>query len=299
MKNIHIEHPEDCILTGNLSILDAFFMPFILSLKIDGAPAIVWGRNPASGNFFVGTKSVFNKRLIKINESHEDIDKNHSGVVASILHFCFRYLPHTNDIIQGDFIGFGDSFTREFTPNTITYKFVDSPSENIIIAPHTLYRAESDLRDAISSPLLTTLEGNSFCRFIQPKAYIREGVNKIKGVVNFAKSLSQTVSFVSDKEATVIKREINKYIREGLELSPERILDGKYTKLLELYMLTMRIKLEVLRLCRNDADFVSLIDNNRIDGEGYILHSQYGVFKLIDRSVFSHFNFTLNCVNRS
>jgi len=64
-------------------------------------------------------------------------------------------------------------------------------------------------------------------------------------------------------------------------------------------MLTMRIKLEVLRLCRNDADFVSLIDNNRIDGEGYILHSQYGVFKLIDRSVFSHFNFTLNCVNRS
>ena len=55
MKNIHIEHPEDCILTGNLSVLDAFFMPFILSLKIDGAPAIVWGRNPSSGNFFVGT----------------------------------------------------------------------------------------------------------------------------------------------------------------------------------------------------------------------------------------------------
>ena len=76
MKNTHIEHPEDSILNGDLSVLNWFTAKSKLSVKIDGAPAIVWGRNPATGNFFVGTKSVFNKVKIKINESHEDIDKN-------------------------------------------------------------------------------------------------------------------------------------------------------------------------------------------------------------------------------
>ncbi len=76
MKNTHIEHPEDSILNGDLSVLDWFTSGGNISTKIDGAPAIVWGTNPASGKFFVGTKSVFNKKLIKINESHEDIDKN-------------------------------------------------------------------------------------------------------------------------------------------------------------------------------------------------------------------------------
>ena len=61
-KNIHIEHPEDSIFTGDLSVLDAFLLPLLLSLKIDGAPSIVWGRNPATGLQFVGTKSVFNKK---------------------------------------------------------------------------------------------------------------------------------------------------------------------------------------------------------------------------------------------
>ena len=111
--------PEDSILSGDLSVLDWFLTPSHLSVKIDGSPAVVWGTNPATGNFFVGTKSVFNKVKIKINESHEDIDNNHSGEVAKILHACFDYLPHTDDVIQGDFIGFGGDDT--YTPNTLTY----------------------------------------------------------------------------------------------------------------------------------------------------------------------------------
>ena len=46
-----------------------------MSLKIDGCPAIVWGKI-LLGTFFVGTKSVFNKKKIKINHSHEEIDQN-------------------------------------------------------------------------------------------------------------------------------------------------------------------------------------------------------------------------------
>ena len=81
MKNTHLQHPEDSILTGDLSVLDWFLADGQISAKIEGSPAIVWGKNPATGKFFVGTKSVFNKKLIKINESHCDIDQNHSGLI--------------------------------------------------------------------------------------------------------------------------------------------------------------------------------------------------------------------------
>ena len=69
MKNTHLEHPEDTILTGDLTVLDWFTAGGHLSVKIDGAPAIVWGTNPATGNFFVGTKSVFNKVSIRALEA--------------------------------------------------------------------------------------------------------------------------------------------------------------------------------------------------------------------------------------
>ena len=55
MQNKHQEHPEDTILTGDLSVLDWFVTPGALSVKIDGAPAIVWGIDPACGEFFVGS----------------------------------------------------------------------------------------------------------------------------------------------------------------------------------------------------------------------------------------------------
>ena len=169
---LHIEHPEDSILTGDLSFLDAIRNRGVLSVKMDGAPAIVWGINPASGKFFVGTKSVFNKVKIKINESHQDIDANHTGEVANILHKCFDYLPDPKGgIFQGDFIGFGGY--SEYTPNTITYKFDDVVTEEIIIAPHTYYTTSSDnLRDAIAHPMTFTITNNFYCRFVTPRAYI-------------------------------------------------------------------------------------------------------------------------------
>ena len=88
MQNKHIEHPEDSVLNGDLRVLNWFTADSHISVKIDGSPAIVWGRNPANNKFFVGTKSVFNKKLIKINHNHTDIDRNHQGKVADILHIC-------------------------------------------------------------------------------------------------------------------------------------------------------------------------------------------------------------------
>ena len=134
-KNLHLEHPEDSILNGDLSVLNWFTADSNISAKIDGSPAIVWGTNPKNNKFFVGTKSVFNKKLIKINHDHREIDANHKGEVADILHKCLDNLPFTDSIIQGDFIGFGG--TCSFLSNTIRYEFPEEVNQEIIIAPHT------------------------------------------------------------------------------------------------------------------------------------------------------------------
>ena len=138
------------ILTGDLSVLDALYdTSNEFSVKIDGSPAIVWGTNPETGQFFVGTKSVFNKKKIKINHDHEDIQRNHGHIpeVANILHMCLEYLPRTSSIIQGDFIGLGGK--KVYKPNTITYEFPEVITQQIIIAPHTLYVSETTLKDAM------------------------------------------------------------------------------------------------------------------------------------------------------
>ena len=120
MKNLHIEHPEDTILTGDLSVLDAFQSDNHYSVKIDGSPAIVWGTDPENGKFFVGTKSVFNKRTPKVNYTVQDIERNHPDFnLQSILIRCLHCLPHTDRIYQGDFIGFGGY--RDYKPNAISY----------------------------------------------------------------------------------------------------------------------------------------------------------------------------------
>ena len=85
MKRLHLEHPEDTILTGDLSVLDAFLSPNDYSVKIDGSPAIVWGTNPDNGKFFVGTKSVFNKKTPKVNYTVEDI----AGITLTLS--CSRF----------------------------------------------------------------------------------------------------------------------------------------------------------------------------------------------------------------
>ena len=41
MQLKHIEHPEDTILTGDLSAINWFTLQGKVSLKIDGCPAIV------------------------------------------------------------------------------------------------------------------------------------------------------------------------------------------------------------------------------------------------------------------
>ena len=293
MKNTHLEHPEDTILTGDLSVLDWFVTEGTLSVKIDGAPAIVWGTNPATGNFFVGTKSVFNKVKIKINESHEDIDANHEGNVAQILHCCFDSLPRVKTIYQGDFIGFGG--LSEYTPNTIPYLFPEIVEQSIIIAPHTCYYAESDLRDAVAMPDRSIWNDTEHVKFVQPEAYIQHGQTSfadVEEICDFARQMSTACTFVDNKGAAHLKKVFNTFIKVGAVLDDEAlaIAGNCDINLIRLWLLVKSIKDDCLYLCRNNGPAAYLY-GDRIDAEGYVMTNEFGMFKLVNREVFSNANF--------
>ena len=145
-RNTHLEHLEDDIINrGSKGGQNAInFLKSIrnmlagssnkkvnMTVKWDGAPAIICGTNPENGKFFVGTKSVFNKNP-KINYTNADIRKNHSGELAGKLHLALRELSRLGikGVLQGDFL-FAKSDLKKidmdgdamisFTPNTITY----------------------------------------------------------------------------------------------------------------------------------------------------------------------------------
>ena len=291
MKNTHLQHPEDSILTGDLSVLDWFLTNGEVSAKIDGAPAIVWGKNPATGKFFVGTKSVFNKKLIKINEAHSDIDRNHSGNVANILHHCFDCLPRIDWIAQGDFIGFGGDDT--FRPNTITYIFDEVITQDIIIAPHTVYVAEHDLRDAVASPLVLCPKSTDRCLFVKPDCWqVDEDFDEI---VAFAKQMSCMCEFLTPKQSQQIQQQLNSVIRAGLvidELTIEALAYANQIDInvLRLWSLVKSIKDDMLFLMRNNGP-KAYIGRQQCGGEGYVKINQFGMFKYVNREQFSHANF--------
>ena len=307
-KNIHIEHPEDSILTGDLSVLDAFLMPLLLSLKIDGAPAIVWGRNPATGCQFVGTKSVFNKKKIIICETPSDIEKfyGHKPALEKILMWCMAYLPITKNIYQGDFIGFGGS--KNYRPNTLTYGFNETVESKIIIAPHTKYYACSDLRDAIAMPLTEKLETtDGRVKWVQPEAYISNGycggrtdtfTEACSDLIEYARNMIPCVNFVNEKTAKKIKSNLNYIIREGKDIVPTHFEEAGLcdSNLIELWDTVREIKHLALNACRDNADFLTYVmgDPEPIQGEGYVIVSRFGTFKLVNRRAFSYANFHNN-----
>lgn len=300
MPNTHIEHPEDSILSGDLRVLRWFTEDGNISVKIDGSPAIVWGTNPATKKFFVGTKSVFNKKLIKINHSHKEIDKNHTGFVAKVLHACFDNLPKSKKVYQGDFIGFGGDYI--YRPNTITYRFDKIIKQNIIIAPHTLYHVKQDLRDAIAVPIhkLPISRYKTRVKFVRPLAEIQNDNESIRSKCNFARQMATLCEFPT-KSSVVnnIKKQLNACIREGLEVT-DLIQEGIAitnkvdVNVIRLWKLIESIKLELFHYILVEDSIGCEIAGHDVDHEGYVLENKFGTFKIVDREVFSYHNFNIS-----
>ena len=290
MQNLHLPHPEDSILTGDLEVLDWFTEPAYVSVKIDGCPAIVWGTDPATGTFFVGTKAVFNKKKIRIAHNHEEIDQHYEGEVADILHACFDSLPRTDFIYQGDFIGFGGDDT--YHPQAVSYVFPEIITQSIIIAPHTMYEANDDLRDSWALPLLAQLESTSEVMFVQPDAW--EDDKSFDSIVKFARQMATMCEFAKNKtHARKIEKVINTFIKIGAVLDAEALALAAECdiNLIRLWQLVKMIKEDRLSQCATMGGPLAYIGKRFIAAEGYVLSNEYGSYKLVKREVFSRHNF--------
>ena len=296
MKNLHLEHPEDTILTGDLSVLDAFQSDNHYSVKIDGSPAIVWGTDPENGKFFVGTKSVFNKRTPKVNYSIQDIERNHPDFeLNSILIRCFNCLPRIGfegRVFQGDFIGYGGY--RDYKPNVVSYTFDTVQNVGVVVAPHTEYKGAT-LKDMNAEPLTEKLDPTMF---VQPDAWIAgQGSLPGKGtttdidmMIGFARQMATLVEFATEKEAKQLKQDLNAYIRDGDEIVAEEFANYQ---LVRLWLLVENIKTEFTKLIRDNFKCDCWLGNEFVMGEGYVMAGRHGLYKLVDRPTFSHYNFNI------
>ena len=174
--NVHLYHiEEDIIRNGMVGAKSAVRYLYGLvdmlggstegnvkvTVKWDGAPAIICGKDPLNGKWFVGTKSVFAKNS-KVNYTFEDIDRNHpGGGLNKKLKYAHRYLQNLNidGVVQGDLMytpgdlkpeRIDDEAFLTFTPNTITYavqkgsKLYDKITKSKVgIVFHTKYSGDT------------------------------------------------------------------------------------------------------------------------------------------------------------
>jgi hypothetical protein len=175
----HLEHLEDHIIHGGhegvshasetlsdvVAALEGkprknFNQSTRITTKYDGAPSIVFGIDPRTKRFFVGTKSVFNKDP-KVALTDDDIDQmyGHAPGLAQKLKVALKELPKimpkSGGIFQGDLMyeksdlrDDGKSFS--FTPNTLSYsadkesamgRIINAAKLGIVV--HTRYTGKS------------------------------------------------------------------------------------------------------------------------------------------------------------
>ena len=288
MKNLHLEHPEDMILEGNVKVFDALYETAHLSLKIDGAPAVVFGTHPENGKFFVGTKSVFNKKKDMICYSVEDVfrkyDRQTHDSLIRVLVNCLLYLPKIDGIIQADFIGVGGS--NIYRPNTLEYHFPEIVTEKIILAPHTKYTTNSTLLECVAKPLVTHLIDTKDVKWIQPS------VDRVFDGAEPPKINTDNVKFLTAKEAKEAKTAINKLIKDGVELSDYNLFEILgCNHLANLYQLLIEIKEELIDTFIVYDSPKCYVEGIQIKGEGFVMTTKYGMIKLIDRPEFAYANF--------
>jgi hypothetical protein len=175
-KNTHMTHIEDLVLDGGTngvrqainalqSLRDMLAGHEVeesrvgLTVKWDGAPAIICGVNPDNNKFFVGTKSVFNKDG-KLNYTNNDIDKNHPNEgLNEKLKIALQFLKKLDikGVVQGDIMFTNSDLKSEtiegeeyitFHPNTIVYAVPKTEAEDLLNAEigvvfHTSYTGKT------------------------------------------------------------------------------------------------------------------------------------------------------------
>ena len=195
-KNTHLEHLEDDIINngyeGGLNAVNflsatadmlsgSSSKKVSVTVKWDGAPAIICGPNPDNGKFFVGTKSVFNKTP-KINHNINDIRNNHTGELQNILRECLSYLSGLNmkEVLQGDLM-FLDKTKKKTTYETSSGKSEQmisfKPNTIVYMVPENTPLGRKIVKSKLGIVFHTTYKGAKFDKL---KAKFGANVSKLR-----------------------------------------------------------------------------------------------------------------------
>ena len=224
-KNLHLEHLEDEVLNngvvgtrGAINFLQSLRDMLAgsskssvnVTVKWDGAPAIFAGINPENGQFFVGTKGVFNKNA-KINYTIDDIDRNHLGTgLNKKLKVALTELSKLGikDVLQGDMLFTQEDIEKKtidgkqyvtFQPNTIVYAVPMESASRIMtstmgIVFHTTYSGQTmEDMSASFSVRLRGLDKNAGVWFSDAN------YKDTSGTINFNKKETEEITKVLSK----------------------------------------------------------------------------------------------------
>ena len=282
-QNKHLEHLEDELINfgygGYIASRD-LIQNFIdelggrptgnvtVTTKWDGAPAVVCGIDPESKQFFVGTKSVFNKKEPKVNFTEADIDKNHGEIpdLAKKLKYCLKYFPELNikGVIQGDLLFTDEDVSTKVidgdrfyvaTPNTLTYAWpTDSDlgksvnNAKIGAVFHTYYSGTGPINTlnagfGVGQFNLRSTKNVFLASATMDNISARSGLtiseeNILKTIISVAnrnapvaKPFIEMVAHEATKQFTLgytMKRFTNSYVKEGQKITNTNIFISKF-----------------------------------------------------------------------
>ena len=132
-----------------------------MQTKWDGLPSVICGIDPGTEEFFVGTKSVFNKTEPKLASTDNGVDMYYGeGDLGKKLKLCLKYLSKLGitGVVQGDFLAAKEDVKTEtvhgeklytFGNQALTYGIpVDHPigkrikNAEMVIVFHTHYKGD-------------------------------------------------------------------------------------------------------------------------------------------------------------
>ena len=242
-KNLHLEHLEDEILnngiTGTRKAIN--FLQALrdmlagnaksgvnVTVKWDGAPAVFAGINPENNQFFVGTKSVFNKNA-KINYTPEDVDRNHpAGGLNNKLKVALTHLSKLGitDVLQGDLLYTQDDLTEQvidgekyiiFQPNTIVYAVPKKDASQILsskmgIVWHTTY--SGDTMEGMSATLAVNMRKLTKTTDVW---YSDATYNDSSGTANFNKEETKNITKILSNAGKIFHKLNPKILQKIVE----------------------------------------------------------------------------------
>ena len=203
-KNTHLEHLEDDIINlgykgaqQSIAFVEALFELFQgksnrkmnITVKWDGAPAVVCGKDPETGLFFVATKHGAFAKDPKLGFTPELIDFYYSSGPGETLKHVYHALKDSNmqDVLQGDVMFTPDIKKNTnidgknyitFKPNTIMYAVPpDDPlgekigNATVGIVFHTKYSGKRAVNQMSASFSVDVSKLKSKTAWIQDASY--------------------------------------------------------------------------------------------------------------------------------